>query len=43
MRDLAERGLLHGEPGAYVLRGDVADVSRRVSDAKRSHRSTSTI
>ncbi|HKH50723.1 MAG TPA: adenylate/guanylate cyclase domain-containing protein, partial [Mycobacterium sp.] len=27
VRDLAERGLLHGEPGAYLLRGDVADVS----------------
>jgi adenylate cyclase len=27
VRDLAERGLLHGDPGAYVLRGDVADVS----------------
>ena len=26
MRDLAERGMLHGEPGAYLLRGDVADV-----------------
>ena len=26
MRDLAERGLLHGQPGAYLLRGDVADV-----------------
>jgi adenylate cyclase len=25
-RDLAERGVLHGRPGAYVLRGDVADV-----------------
>ena len=27
VRDLAERGLLHGQPGAYLLRGDVADVS----------------
>jgi len=27
VRDLAERGLLHGEPGAYLLRGDVADVT----------------
>ncbi|MDT5348102.1 MAG: hypothetical protein QOH91_1389 [Mycobacterium sp.] len=26
VRDLAERGMLHGEPGAYLLRGDVADV-----------------
>ena len=26
VRDLAERGVLHGEPGAYVLRGEVADV-----------------
>ena len=26
VRDLAERGLLHGQPGAYLLRGDVADV-----------------
>jgi adenylate cyclase len=26
VRDLAERGVLHGEPGAYLLRGDVADV-----------------
>jgi adenylate cyclase len=26
VRDLAERGMLHGEPGAYQLRGDVADV-----------------
>jgi len=26
VRDLAERGVLHGAPGAYVLRGDVADV-----------------
>jgi adenylate cyclase len=26
VRDLAERGSLHGEPGAYLLRGDVADV-----------------
>jgi adenylate cyclase len=26
VRDLAERGMLHGEPGAYVLRGEVADV-----------------
>jgi len=27
VRDLAERGLLHGQPGAYLLRGDVAEVS----------------
>ena len=27
VRDLAERGVIHGEPGAYTLRGDVADVS----------------
>ena len=27
MRDLAERGVLHGQPGAYLLCGDVADVS----------------
>jgi adenylate cyclase len=27
VRDLAERGVLHGEPGAYTLRGEVADVS----------------
>jgi adenylate cyclase len=27
VRDLAERGVLQGEPGAYLLRGDVADVS----------------
>jgi adenylate cyclase len=27
VRDLAERGVLDGEPGAYLLRGDVADVS----------------
>jgi adenylate cyclase len=27
VRDLAERGLLRGQPGAYLLRGDVADVS----------------
>jgi adenylate cyclase len=26
-RDLAERGVLQGEPGAYLLRGDVAAVS----------------
>jgi adenylate cyclase len=26
VRDLAERGVLHGEPGAYQLRRDVADV-----------------
>jgi adenylate cyclase len=26
VRDLAERGMLHGEPGAYLLHGDVADV-----------------
>jgi len=26
VRDLAERGILHGAPGAYLLRGDVADV-----------------
>jgi len=26
VRDLAERAVLHGEPGAYLLRGDVADV-----------------
>jgi adenylate cyclase len=26
VRDLAERGTLHGEPGAYLLNGDVADV-----------------
>jgi adenylate cyclase len=26
VRDLAERGVLHGRPGAYQLRGDVADV-----------------
>ena len=26
VRDLAERGVLHGQPGAYLLRGDVADV-----------------
>jgi adenylate cyclase len=27
VRDLAERGVLQGAPGAYLLRGDVADVS----------------
>jgi adenylate cyclase len=27
VRDLAERGILCGEPGAYALRGDVADVT----------------
>ena len=27
LRDLAERGVLLGRPGAYRLRGDVADVS----------------
>jgi adenylate cyclase len=27
VRDLAERGVLDGEPGAYLLRGEVADVS----------------
>jgi adenylate cyclase len=27
VRDLAERGMLYGEPGAYLLDGDVADVS----------------
>ncbi len=26
-RDLAERGILEGEPGAYLMRGDVGDVS----------------
>jgi adenylate cyclase len=26
VRDLAERGVLDGEPGAYLLRGEVADV-----------------
>ena len=26
VRDLAERDLLHGEPGAYQLRGDATDV-----------------
>jgi adenylate cyclase len=26
VRDLAERGVLHGRPGAYLLRGDVAEV-----------------
>ena len=26
MRDLAERGVLHGQRGAYELGGDVADV-----------------
>jgi adenylate cyclase len=26
VRDLAERGVLHGRPGAYQLRGDVAEV-----------------
>jgi adenylate cyclase len=26
VRDLAERGMLRGQPGAYVLRGEVADV-----------------
>jgi adenylate cyclase len=26
VRDLAERRVIHGEPGAYLLRGDVADV-----------------
>jgi adenylate cyclase len=26
VRDLAERGVLHGRPGAYLLRGDVGDV-----------------
>ena len=25
VRDLAERGVLHGEPGAYSVRGDVDD------------------
>jgi adenylate cyclase len=27
VRDLAERAVLHGQPGAYLMRGDVADVS----------------
>jgi adenylate cyclase len=27
VRDLAERGVLQGEPGAYLMRADVADVS----------------
>jgi adenylate cyclase len=27
VRDLAERGMLHGEPGAYVASGEVAEVS----------------
>jgi adenylate cyclase len=27
VRNLAERGMLHGEPGAYLLRGEVADVT----------------
>jgi adenylate cyclase len=27
VRDLAERGMLHGEPGAYLLRGEIAEVS----------------
>ena len=27
VRDLAERGVLHGQPGAYLLRGEVADVN----------------
>jgi adenylate cyclase len=27
VRDLAERGMLHGEPGAYLLGAEVADVS----------------
>jgi adenylate cyclase len=26
VRDLAERGVLHGRPGAYLLPGDIADV-----------------
>jgi adenylate cyclase len=26
VRDLAERGALHGQPGAYLLRGDIDDV-----------------
>src|SRR6516165_7300430 len=26
VRDLAERGMVHGEPGAYVVRADVAEV-----------------
>ncbi len=26
MRDLAERGVLHGQPGAYQMSGDLADV-----------------
>jgi adenylate cyclase len=26
VRDLAERGVLHGRPGAYLLRGEVAEV-----------------
>jgi len=26
VRDLAERGMVHGEPGAYIVRGDVAEV-----------------
>jgi adenylate cyclase len=27
VRDLAERGVLHGDPGAYLLRGEVANVT----------------
>jgi adenylate cyclase len=27
VRDLAERGMLHGQPGGYLLTGEVADVS----------------
>ena len=42
VRDLAERGVLHGEPGAYVLRGEVADVEvpgHPAGHHRRAHRS----
>ena len=41
VRDLAERGVLHGQPGAYLLRGEVADVERAGHPAghhRRPHR-----
>ncbi len=41
VRDLAERGILEGEPGAYLLGGDVGDVrvpATLAGDHRRAHR-----
>jgi hypothetical protein len=42
VRELAERGVLRGEPGAYTSTADAAEVARHAAgDRRRAHRSAS--